>query len=101
MTKSDLADYIYENKGGKIKKEFFVNTHYSQYDTEPSMTTVLIVVNKKKEDLFRETYEEMLIKFNEADIEAWTKKTKMGLHNELFEKISKEEEDLRRKAAEE
>ena len=93
MTKSDLADYIYENKGGKIRKEFFVNTHYGPHDSDPSMTTVLVVVNKKKEDFFRENYEEMLIKFNEADIEAWTKKTRMGLANDLFEKTLKEEEE--------
>lgn len=65
------------------------------------MTTVLVVVNKKKEDLFRETYEEMLIKFNEADIEAWTKKTRIGLQAEIFEKTQKEEEDKAKKAAEE
>ena len=35
----------------------------------------------------------MLINFNTSDIEAWTKKTKIHLHNDLFEKITKEEEE--------
>lgn len=99
MTQSDLADFVYENRN-TIKAQQFVNTHY-QKDEPQMMTTMLVVVNQKKEQQFRESYEGMLISFNESDMESWTKKTRANLHNDMWEKVEKEENDKARKAADE
>ena len=64
MTNSDLADFVYENQQ-KCKPAMFVNTYYQDDVKSPKLTTVLIVVNKKKEQAFREMYESALITFNE------------------------------------
>jgi hypothetical protein len=99
MTQSDLADFVYENRN-TIKAQQFVNTHY-QKDEPQMMTTMLVVVNQKKEQQFRESYESILISFNESDMESWTKKARANLHNDMWEKVEKEEIDKAKKAADE
>jgi len=55
LTQCDLSDYVYDN-GRKIRPDVFVNTHYAPEVTNPAMTTVLVVVNKTKEQAFKDSY---------------------------------------------
>jgi len=67
-TQKDLSDLIYEEK---CNMKLFVNTLGSNW-----MTTVLVVVNKKKDEQFFASYETYLKKFYENDFENWKKRTK-------------------------
>ena len=66
FTQKDLGDIVYE---GKMPKSLFVNTHGSEL-----MTTLLVVVHKKKVDHFRQVYPDLLIQFNQTDFENWKKR---------------------------
>ena len=68
----DLGDLVYEQK---IDKKYFVNT----YGQDTIMTTLLVVVNQKKKDIFEESYLGLLINFNETDFESWQKKTRTNI----------------------
>lgn len=68
FTQKDLGDIVYEEK---LPKALFVNTYGSEL-----MTTLLVVVNKKKIDVFRQVYPELLIQFNQTDFENWKKRTR-------------------------
>lgn len=59
----DLGDIIYEKN---IAQNLFVNTYGSE-----KMTTVLVVVPKKKIEQFKKDYIELLINFNKGDFEGW------------------------------
>ena len=59
----------------KIDKKHFVNT----YAQDTQMTTLLVVVNKKKREIFEESYLGLLINFNESDFENWQRKTKTNI----------------------
>lgn len=61
-----MGDIVYE---GKMPKSLFVNTHGSEL-----MTTLLVVVHKKKVDHFRQVYPDLLIQFNQTDFENWKKR---------------------------
>ena len=63
----DLGDVVYEKK---ITKNMFVNTHGSEI-----MTTILVVVNKKKVEQFKSTYMNALLDFYGNDFESWQKRT--------------------------
>ena len=65
---TDLEVIVYENK---MKADSFINSHYA----ETQMTTVLVVVPKKKTDEFLSHYEELLLKFNTNDLANWEKRT--------------------------
>jgi len=64
----DLGDIIYEEK---ISKNFFVNIHGSEL-----MTTVLVVVHKKKVDQFRNSYFTILLDHYNNDLQNWERRTK-------------------------
>ena len=49
----DLGDFVYEKK---IPNQLFVNVHGSKI-----LTTILVVVNKKHIDRFKDIYPELLI----------------------------------------
>jgi hypothetical protein len=59
----DLADVVYEKK---ITKQMFVNTYGSDI-----MTTILVVVNKKKLESFRSSYMNVLLDYYQNDFEGW------------------------------
>jgi len=59
----DLGDIVYEKN---LNSGVFVNTHGSD-----KMTTVLVVVPKKKVDQFKTNYLSLLIDFNKNDFENW------------------------------
>lgn len=70
---TDLEVIIYEKK---MNADLFVNTHY----TDTQMTSVLVVVPKKKTDEFMGNYEELLLNFNKNDLANWTKRTKATIN---------------------
>jgi hypothetical protein len=59
----DLGDFVYEKK---ISNQLFVNTHGSKL-----LTTVLVVVNKKTIEKFKEVYQSILLDFYKNDFENW------------------------------
>jgi len=59
----DLGDIVYEKK---ITKNMFVNTHGSDI-----LTTILVVVPKKKIELFKSSYMSVLLNYYENDFESW------------------------------
>ena len=63
----DLGDIVYEKK---ITKNMFVNTYGSDI-----MTTILVVVQKKKIELFKNSYMNVLLNYYESDFESWSKRT--------------------------
>lgn len=63
----DLSDLVYEKK---INKQLFVNTYDSTW-----MTSVLVVVNSKSIDQFKEVYPNCLSQYYQADFENWQKRT--------------------------
>jgi len=69
----DLGDIVYEKK---ISKDQFVNTHGSSL-----MVTVLVVVNKKNVEKFRENYMSWLLNFYKEDEEKWQQRTRAMLKN--------------------
>lgn len=54
-----------------MNKNLFVNTHGSEI-----MTTVLVVVNKKKVEEFKKAYLTILSNHYKNDFENWQKRTK-------------------------
>lgn len=66
---TDLEVIVYEKK---MNATTFINAHYP--DTQ--MTSVLVVVPKKKTDEFFAHYEELLLKFNTSDLNNWEKRTR-------------------------
>ena len=69
----DLGDFVYEKK---ISNQLFVNTHGSKI-----LTTILVVVNKKMIDKFKEVYPSLLIEFMEQDFENWKKRTRANIQH--------------------
>lgn len=69
----DLGDFVYEKK---ISNQLFVNTHGSEL-----LTTVLVVVNKKNLEKFRETYPTLLLIHNENDYDNWVKRTMANIQH--------------------
>jgi hypothetical protein len=69
----DLGDFVYENK---ISSQLFVNTHGSKI-----LTTVLVVVNKKNIEKFKEVYPSLLLNHNEQDFENWQKRTMANIQH--------------------
>lgn len=59
----DLADVVYEKK---ITKQMFVNTYGSDI-----MTTILVVVNKKKLEQFKSNYMNVLLEYYQNDFDGW------------------------------
>lgn len=59
----DLGDVVYEKR---ITKSMFVNTYGSDI-----MTTILVVVNKKKLDLFKSSYMNVLLDYYRNDFDGW------------------------------
>lgn len=74
-TQKDLADLVYE-KG--ISPTHFVNTYKSEL-----MTTVLVVVPKKKVDAFRASYFTLLLDHNSADQAKWEARTRENLKHQF------------------
>ena len=70
---TDLEVLVYEKK---INQTFFVNFHYP----ETKMTTILLVVPKKKVNEFQDTYENLLLNHNAADKEMWEKRKKAEIN---------------------
>jgi hypothetical protein len=58
-----LADVVYEKK---ITKQMFVNTYGSDI-----MTTILVVVNKKKLEQFKSSYMNVLLDYYQNDFDGW------------------------------
>jgi len=59
----DLGDIVYEKK---ITKNMFVNTFGSEL-----MTTILVVVNKKKIEQFKGSYMRVLLDYYQNDFDGW------------------------------
>lgn len=66
---TDLEVVVYDKK---IKSDYFVNTHYEN----TQMTSVLVVVPKKKTDDFHANYEKLLLNFNTTDLATWEKRNR-------------------------
>jgi len=83
----DLGDLIYEKK---IGQQLFVNT----YDNSNWMTSVLVVVNKKMVDQFKQVYPTCLLNYYQQDFEAWEKRTlnQVQSHNQNIEDAAQKEE---------
>ena len=64
---TDLEVLVYENK---ISSNYFINTHYP----ETQMTTILVVLPKKKIEEFNDIYQNLLLAHNKADKEMWVKR---------------------------
>jgi len=66
------------------------------------MTSLLVVVPKKKEASFIESYYKFLIEFNEGDYENWKKRTFADLeaHNKNIENIEESQAKTEREMAE-
>lgn len=74
LTQRDLADAVYE-KINDIGKDKFVQSHSSDQMTYSSMlTTILVVINKKKEAAFKQNYLTFLTEHNKNDFENWKKR---------------------------
>lgn len=58
-----MADVVYEKK---ITKQMFVNTYGSDI-----MTTILVVVNKKKLEQFKSSYMNVLLEYYQNDFDGW------------------------------
>lgn len=58
-----MADVVYEKK---ITKQMFVNTYGSDI-----MTTILVVVNKKKLEQFKSSYMNVLLDYYQNDFDGW------------------------------
>ena len=58
-----MADVVYEKK---ITKQMFVNTYGSDI-----MTTILVVVNKKKLEQFKSSYMNVLLDYYKNDFDGW------------------------------
>jgi len=88
-TNKDLSDLVYEKN---LSKGFFVNNYESTM-----LTTVLVVVNKKKIDLFKQTYPHSLLNFYKADFENWQNRTRKQIENQ--HKLEMDEEEQKEDAA--
>ena len=77
LNQKDLASEIYENKD-KCQANQFINTYSSEL-----MTSVLIVVSKKKEQNFVQNYWNYLIEHNKNDLENWRKRTKAQIQSHM------------------
>lgn len=88
-TNKDLSDLVYEKN---LSKGFFVNNYESTM-----LTTVLVVVNKKKIDLFKQTYPHSLLNFYKADFENWQNRTRKQIENQ--HKLDMDEEEQKEDAA--
>lgn len=69
---TDLEVIVYDKK---MSATLFVNNHYE----ETAMTSVLVVVPKKKTDEFFANYEELLLNFNKNDLATWEKRTRANI----------------------
>jgi len=67
----DLGDIVYEKD---IPGKLFVNTHGSEM-----LTTLLVVVNKKKVDQFKSQYPNLLREYQAGDLENWKKRTEINI----------------------
>ena len=94
LLQKDLGDLVYEQK---MAKTCFVNTHGSDL-----MTTVLVVVPKKKVEQFKGCYWNILLDHYQNDYANWEKRTRDVLkQHELAEKQEqKEGEEDEKKEAE-
>ena len=91
-TNKDLGDLVYEKN---LSRGFFVNNYESTM-----LTTILVVVNKKKIDHFRNTYPTSLLNFYKADFENWQNRTRKQIENQHKLAIDEEEQkDEAEKAA--
>lgn len=68
LLQKDLGDLVYEKK---ISSTFFVNTHGSK-----TFTSILVVVNKKRVQEFKEYYGGAMVAFYEQDFENYAKRQK-------------------------
>lgn len=57
-----------------ISGKLFVNTHGSEI-----LTTLLVVVNKKKIEQFKNVYPALLLNYNYADFDNWVKRTEVNI----------------------
>lgn len=74
LAQRDLADAVYE-KINEIGKEKFIQSHSPEQNTYSDiMTSVLVVISKKKEDAFRQNYLTFLTEHNKNDFENWKKR---------------------------
>jgi len=70
---TDLGDIVYKKD---IPSKLFVNTYGSEM-----MTTLLVVVQKKKIDQFLQLYPELLVQYNEVNFDTWCKITTANLNS--------------------
>jgi len=82
-TNKDLGDLVYEKN---LSRGFFVNNYESTM-----LTTILVVVNKKKIDQFRNIYPTSLLNFYKADFENWQNRTRKQIENQHKLAIDDEE----------
>jgi hypothetical protein len=85
-TQIDLADKVYENSA-QIKADQFVNCHYqvAEDKTNSRMTSVLVVVQHKRQAEFEANFWQFLIDFNKGAIDGWTRRTEKDLIAEYRE----------------
>lgn len=77
---------VYEKK---ITKQMFVNTYGSDI-----MTTILVVVNKKKLEVFKANYMKVLLDYYQNDFDGWQKRTLAILKQQaMADGLSQEEAD--------
>ena len=91
-TNKDLSDLVYEKN---LSKGFFVNNYESTM-----LTTVLVIVHKKKIDQFKSTYPHALLNFYKADFENWQNRTRKQIENQhKLDQDEEEQKDDKEKAA--
>lgn len=78
-TQIDLGDKVYE-QSNQVKPDVFVNSHYpSEFEGAALMTSVLVAVPGKRSQEFEQSYWRLLIEFNEAGVEGWSRRAEKDL----------------------
>lgn len=91
-TQIDLGDKVYE-QSNQVKPDVFVNSHYGgEFVGASLMTSVLVAVPGKRSQEFEQSYWKLLIDFNEAGVEGWSRRTE----KELIADWREEQEAARR-----
>ena len=73
-TQRDLADIVYENINDLGKDKFIQSHNDKDGNYSEIMTSVLVVVNVKKEAFFKANYLTFLTEHNTNDFENWKKR---------------------------
>lgn len=78
LNQKDLSDCVYEKIKEIGKGKFITSIHPEGENYSTLLTSILVVVGKKKDAQFRDNYFRFLIDHNVNDYENWRKRTEMA-----------------------